>query len=122
MTHSVRVTKEDANNYSRILTLLGMEEEGDPVVEVERLRNDLARMERGAKSMSYVIDNHCIAMQSALIDAHERGHQQGLQWIWNTLVGPGLLPDFDEAKAMGGAQAWFDAKTAESEALKRSAV
>ena len=63
-----------------------------------------------------------IAMQAALIDAHERGHQQGLQWIWNTLVGPGLLPDFDEAKAMGGAQAWFDAKTAESEALKRSAV
>lgn len=103
MTKMIAVPATEANNYSRILTLLGMEEEGDPVVEVERLRNDLARLERGAKSMSYVIDNHCIAMQSALIDAHERGHQQGLQWIWNTLVGPGLLPDFDEAKAMGGA-------------------
>lgn len=31
------VTKEDANNYCRILTLLGMEEEGDPVEEVRRL-------------------------------------------------------------------------------------
>ena len=31
------VTKEDANNYCRILTVLGMEEEGDPVVEVEKL-------------------------------------------------------------------------------------
>ena len=122
MTKMIEVPAADANNYSRILTLLGMEEEGDPVAEVERLRNDLARLERGMQTASNAIDNHCIAMQSALIDANERGHQQGLQWIWNTLSGPGLLPDFDEAKAMGGAQAWFDAKTAESEALKRSAV
>lgn len=42
MTHSVRVTVEDANNYSRILTLLGMEEEGDPVAEVTRLKESLA--------------------------------------------------------------------------------
>lgn len=33
----VGVTKTDANNYCRILTLLGMEDEGDPVAEVERL-------------------------------------------------------------------------------------
>jgi hypothetical protein len=84
--------------------------------------HDYERLERGAQSMSGVIDNHCIAMQAALIDAQERGLTHGLKWIWNTLAGPGLLPDFDAAKAMGGAQAWFDAKTAESEALKRNAV
>jgi hypothetical protein len=33
----VQVAKEDANNYSLILTALGMEEEGDPVAEVKRL-------------------------------------------------------------------------------------
>lgn len=33
----VLVTKEDAENYCRILTLLGMEEEGSPIEEVERL-------------------------------------------------------------------------------------
>ena len=33
----VVVTKEDANNYCQILTLLGMEEEGSPVEEVKRL-------------------------------------------------------------------------------------
>lgn len=33
----VSVIAEDANNYCRILTALGMEEEGDPVAEVERL-------------------------------------------------------------------------------------
>lgn len=33
----VLVTKEDAENYCRVLTLLGMEEEGSPTEEVERL-------------------------------------------------------------------------------------
>ena len=33
----VLVTKEDAESYCRILTLLGMEEEGSPIEEVERL-------------------------------------------------------------------------------------
>ncbi|TYK74309.1 hypothetical protein FSY45_19280 [Comamonas sp. Z1] len=33
----VTVTKEDANNYCRILTALGMEEEGDPIAEVQKL-------------------------------------------------------------------------------------
>jgi len=33
----VEVKAEDANNYCRILTLLEMEEEGDPVAMVERL-------------------------------------------------------------------------------------
>lgn len=37
MTKMVEVTQEGANNYSRMLTVLGMEEEGDPVAEVERL-------------------------------------------------------------------------------------
>jgi hypothetical protein len=32
---------KDANDYCRILSLLGMEEEGDPVAEVERLRQRL---------------------------------------------------------------------------------
>lgn len=30
---------EDGNNYCRILTILGMEEEGDPVAEVQRLKD-----------------------------------------------------------------------------------
>jgi len=33
----VPVEKEDANNYCWILSLLGMEEEGDPIHEIERL-------------------------------------------------------------------------------------
>jgi len=37
MTKMVEVTQEDANNYCRVLTALGMEEEGDPADEIERL-------------------------------------------------------------------------------------
>ncbi len=37
LSDTVSVCKTDANNYCRILTALGMEEEGDPVAEVERL-------------------------------------------------------------------------------------
>ena len=38
----VSVMKEDANNYCRILSALGMEEEGDPVAEVQRLLSTAA--------------------------------------------------------------------------------
>ena len=34
----VPVTKKDANDYCRVLTALGMEEEGDPVAAIEMLR------------------------------------------------------------------------------------
>lgn len=37
MSEMVEVTKEDANNYCRILSALGMEEEGDPVAAIEKL-------------------------------------------------------------------------------------
>lgn len=91
--------------------------------ERDRLRTELAaereahhKAIRSAKSMADVIDNHCIAMQSAVIDAHLRAPAEGMKWISNTLRGPGLLPDLDEAEALGSAQAWFDAKSAESSA------
>lgn len=38
------VAKEDANNYCRILTRLGMEEEGDPVSAIEALLNQSTRL------------------------------------------------------------------------------
>jgi hypothetical protein len=41
MTKIVEVTQEDANNYCRVLTALGMEEEGDPVAKIECLMSGL---------------------------------------------------------------------------------
>lgn len=75
-----------------------------------------------ARTYSDVIANHCIAMQAAVIEAHiGKGPDAAMAWIRNTLRGPGLLPDLEQAQALGGAQAWFDAKTAEHEAARGSA-
>ena len=41
----VLVTKEDANNYCQILSALGMEEEGDPVQKVIRMKAALTQIE-----------------------------------------------------------------------------
>ncbi len=38
----VEVTAADANKYCRVLSALGMEEEGDPVQEIESLKDALA--------------------------------------------------------------------------------
>jgi hypothetical protein len=40
----VLVSPKDANDYCRVLTALGMEEEGDPVAGIERLRAVLAEL------------------------------------------------------------------------------
>lgn len=41
MAAMIEVNKEDGENYCRILAVLGMEEEGDPVAEVERMDKEL---------------------------------------------------------------------------------
>lgn len=38
----VEVTAADANNYCRVLSALGMEEEGDPVQEITSIKDQLA--------------------------------------------------------------------------------
>ena len=86
------------------------------VAERDEALQDAAKSKRRANTFGGTIHNFALAMSAALIEADQHDHREGMQWIWNTLAGPGLLPDFDEAKAMGSAQAWFDAKTAEEDA------
>lgn len=85
------------------------------VKELEALRADAAKSERRAQAFGGIITNQVIAMQAAVIDS-ELNDSKGMAWIANTLIGPGHYPDLDAARAMGGAQAWFDAKTTEEEA------
>jgi hypothetical protein len=42
MPKMVEVTAADANNYCRVLSALGMEEEGDPVQEITSIKDELA--------------------------------------------------------------------------------
>jgi len=95
------------------------------------LFKDANKSERRAIVFADIMDRHCIAMQAALIEQSiGKGDEAALEWIANTLEGPGLLPSMSEAAHLPGtpkdgpAQAWFDAKLAESEAhrLKHPAL
>ena len=94
--------------------------------EVKRLHHDLAKAWRIRMEFGDIISNQCMAMQAALIERSiGKGDEAALEWIANTLDGPGLLPSMSDAAHLpttpeaGPAQAWFDAKTAEHEALRK---
>jgi len=93
----------------------------EQAAEIAALRADLAKHKGHIRLGNDIITNQCIAMQSALIDEHHQDASAGMMWISNTLFGPGLIPDIGEAIALSKinpAQAWFDAKTAEHEAMR----
>lgn len=84
----------------------------------DQANSELQRTLRACTDFSDIITNNCIAMQAALIDAEFKGADAGMTWIENTLMGPGLLPDYDEALALSAtdpAQAWFDVEMAKHE-------
>jgi hypothetical protein len=97
----------------------------EQAAEIAALREDLARHKSHIRLTNDIITNQCIAMQAALLEQSiGKGDEAALEWISNTLCGPGLLPDDSEAAhlpdtpAKGPAQAWFDAKMAEHEAMR----
>ncbi len=49
LNNEVAVLRDDANAYCRILTLLGMEEEGDPVAQVATLLAEIERLRVGLR-------------------------------------------------------------------------
>jgi len=63
--------------------------------------------------MGQTIGNHILAMSAAVIAREIDGPEKAWLWIENTLIGPGLYPDIEEAKALGGAQAWFNVQNDE---------
>ena len=81
----------------------------------------LEKAERRAIVYADILERQCQAMQAAVIEESHKGAVAGMRWISNTLIGPGLYPDMSEALALSEddpAQAWFDAKVAESEAFR----
>jgi hypothetical protein len=90
----------------------------EAAAEVVRLQSEYAKSERRALTFGDYMHHQILVMRAAVVDGHLRSHAHGLQWIYNTLEGPGHIPDLDEAKAMGGAQALFDKEVAEQEAFR----
>jgi hypothetical protein len=78
----------------------------------------MAKSERRAIAFGDIVQSQVIAMRAAVVAARLEGLDVGMQWIANTLEGPGHLPNLDEARALGGAQALWDKETAEHEAFR----
>lgn len=62
---TVAAKDEDGNNYCRILTILGMEEEGDPLAEVQRLFDADAAPEPTPESVRDAAELHRIKRAAA---------------------------------------------------------
>lgn len=77
-----------------------------------------AKSERRAIAFGDIVQSQVIAMRAAVVAAKLQGLDVGMQWIANSLEGPGHLPDLDEARALGGAQALWDKETSEAEAFR----
>lgn len=64
---------------------------------------------RSSNHLARICHNLTLAMQAAWIEwEHGAGADAAMQWIQNTLIGPGLIPDEDEPHSTQ-AQAYFDA-------------
>jgi hypothetical protein len=65
--------------------------------------NEVARMR--IKELDLLFGRYILAMRSALIEEeHGKGPVAGMEWIYNSLVGPGQLPPEGEMDS----QAYFD--------------
>lgn len=83
------VTREDAKRHMRVITMMG-----------------------------HAMHRNILAMQAAYIEwRHGGGAEAAMQWIGNTLDGPGLIPEDTEKDA----QAYFD-REAEAEDKRMDAI
>ncbi|CAM7462954.1 Ead/Ea22-like family protein [Citrobacter freundii] len=73
------------------------------------LQSEKAYIRNRNKELDLLIGKNILVMQAAIIEWQATGDaKNGLAWIYNTLFGPGELPDESEKDA----QAYFDRKYA----------
>lgn len=76
---------------------------------IAELESDNAYIRNRHKELDLLIGKNILVMQAAIIEWQGTGDaRKGLAWIYNTLFGPGELPDESEKDA----QAYFDRKYA----------
>lgn len=91
----------------RVLVLLDELEAKDK--RIAELESDNAYIRNRHKELDLLIGKNILVMQAAIIEWQGTGDaRKGLAWIYNTLFGPGELPDESEKDA----QAYFDRKYA----------
>lgn len=90
----------------------------DKDIQIQLLNDQAVKSERRAIEYGDYLHRYVLAMRAAVVAWKLESPEVGLQWIVNTLDGPGHLPDLEEARAAGGAQAMFDAEWSEHEAFR----
>lgn len=76
---------------------------------ITELQSENAYIRNRHKELDLLIGKNILVMQAAIIEWQVTGDaKNGLAWIYNTLFGPGELPD----EAEKDAQAYFDRKCA----------
>ncbi|CZW55004.1 Uncharacterised protein [Enterobacter kobei] len=91
----------------RVLALLDELEAAEK--RIYELESDNAYIKNRHKELDLLIGKNILIMQAAIIEWQGTGDaRKGLAWIYNTLFGPGELPDESEKDA----QAYFDRKYA----------
>ncbi|WP_052038184.1 hypothetical protein [Pectobacterium odoriferum] len=72
---------------------------------VEQLKDENEVLRKTIDKHDYFCEKILLAMQAACIEAeHGEGHEAGMQWIFNTLSGPGNFASDEERDA----QAYFN--------------
>ncbi|EPB4989598.1 ead/Ea22-like family protein [Enterobacter hormaechei] len=96
-----------AANPAAVLALLDELEAAEK--RISELESDNAYIRNRHKELDLLIGKNILVMQAAIIEWQGTGDaKKGLAWIYNTLFGPGELPD----EAEKDAQAYFDRKYA----------
>ena len=104
-----RFVGQDDQKKMDELVSAGIQVDKDRIAQLETERdqlkaeNELARMR--IKEMDLLFGRYILAMRSALIEEeHGKGPAAAMQWIYNSLAGPGELPPEGETDS----QAYFD--------------
>lgn len=76
------------------------------------LTKENALLKKEIKSAYDSLNNNIVAMQCCVIETEHNGHEAGYTWIWNTLCGPGLIPEPEE-EWYESAQLYWNANNSE---------
>ena len=95
------------------------EDFADLNAQVATLRAQRDSLAHSCKSVGWLNERNILAMQAAWIESQTGSPIDGMNWIENTLAGPGLLPDWSGSCS---AQEWFDAGIAKLGGLPRIGV
>ncbi len=88
------------------MTLVEFPKESCPHCKVEELTEKLENEKKFSADILHLLDNSIVVMQCACIEWKKQDAETAMEWIQNTLAGPGLLPTNGDMEA--SAQDYYD--------------